>query len=115
SVGPDGKKTYQPRSADDMKQLATLVRSAIGFDEKRGDTVEVVNMPFAGTDEPFATAAPWSLMGLEKGDLIRVSETGVVAIVGLLFLLLVVRPMVMRVVESIPVPTAAGAAGGLLS
>jgi flagellar M-ring protein FliF len=115
SVGPDGKKTYQPRSADDMKQLATLVRSAIGFDEKRGDTVEVVNMPFAGTDEPLATAAPWNLMGLEKGDLIRVSETGVVAIVGLLFLLLVVRPMVMRVVESIPVPVAAGAAGGLLS
>jgi len=115
TVGPDGKKTYQPRSADEMKQLTTLVRSAIGYDEKRGDTVEVVNMAFAGNEEPAAVPAAWNFMGLEKPDLIRVGETGVVAIVGLLFLLLVVRPMVMRVVESIPVPSPAAAATGLLS
>lgn len=102
TVGTDGKKTYTPRTADELKQLTTLVRSAIGYDEKRGDTVDVVNMPFAGTDEPAAAPPAWNIMGLEKADLIRVSETGVVAIVGLLFLLLVVRPMVMRVVESIP-------------
>jgi flagellar M-ring protein FliF len=107
TVGADGAKTYHQRTADEMKQLTALVRSAIGYDEKRGDTIEVVNMPFAGVDEPTAQAAPWSMMGLEKADLIRVGETGVVAIVGLLFLLLVVRPMVVRLIESLPAPTPA--------
>ncbi len=110
TIGADGTKTYHERSADEMKQLTALVRSAIGYDEKRGDTVEVVNMPFAGVDEPGAQATPWSMLGLEKPDLIRVGETGVVAIVGLLFLLLVVRPMVMRFIESLPTPTPATAA-----
>ena len=58
AVGADGKKTYKPRSADEMKQLTALVRSAVGFDEKRGDTVEVVNMPFAGAEEPPAPPPP---------------------------------------------------------
>jgi flagellar M-ring protein FliF len=111
TVGADGTKTYHERTPDEMKQLTALVRSAIGFDEKRGDLVEVVNMPFAGVDEPATQAAPWSMMGLEKPDLIRVGETGVVAIVGLLFLLLVVRPMVVRLIESLPAPTPAAAAG----
>ncbi len=116
TAGPDGKKTYQPRSADEMKQLTALVRSAVGYDEKRGDTVEVVNMPFAGIEEPAAEAAPWNVMGLDKTDLIRLSETGVVAIVGILALLLVVRPMVMRFVESATAGTPATAAGaGLLA
>lgn len=116
TVGADGKKTYQPRSADEMKQLTALVRTAIGYDEKRGDTVEVVNMPFTGVEEPGALTAPWNVMGLEKADLIRLSETGVVAIVGILVLLLVVRPMVMRFMESIApaVPSGAAAAAGLL-
>ncbi len=116
TVGPDGKKTYQPRSPDEIKQFTALVRSAIGYDEKRGDTVEVVNMPFAGVEEPLASAAPWQLMGLDKTDLIRVSETGVVAIVGVLFLLLVVRPMVMRFMESAAAAAAsANAANALLA
>src|SRR5262249_36765032 len=57
TVGADGKKTYQPRSPDELKQLTALVRTAVGYDEKRGDTVEVVNLPFAGADEPAAPPA----------------------------------------------------------
>jgi len=112
TMNADGTKAYHERSADEMKQLTALVRSAIGYDEKRGDTVEVVNMRFAGVEEPPAEAAAWNVMGLEKADLIRVGETGVVAIVGLLFLLLVVRPMVVRFIDSLPkpVPPAAVAA-----
>jgi len=116
TLGADGKKTYQPRSPDEMKQLTALVRSAVGYDEKRGDTVEVANMPFAGIEEPPAAPPAWSVMGLDKADLIRLSETGVVAIVGILVLLLVVRPMVMRFVESAAAASAANAAAnGLIA
>ncbi len=117
TIGADGKKTYQPRSPDEMKQLTALVRSAVGYDEKRGDTVEVVNLPFAGIEEPPAPAPPWTVIGLGKDDVIRVGETGVIAIVGLLFLLLVVRPMVVRFMESAAaaLPAAPAGAAALLA
>jgi flagellar M-ring protein FliF len=112
-VAPDGKKTYKPRSPEEMKQLTALVRSAVGYDEKRGDIVEVVNLPFAGVEEPPLPPPAWTLMGLGKDDIIRVGETGVIAVVGLLFLLLVVRPMVVRFMESaaaaLPQPATAAA------
>ncbi len=59
SAGQDGKKAYQQRTPDEIKALTTLVRSAIGYDEKRGDSVDVVNLQFApAADEPAASAAP---------------------------------------------------------
>ena len=96
----DGTRTYQARSPEEMKQLAALVRSAIGFDEKRGDTAEIVNLRFAGPDEVVAPL-PLSVLGLDKADLLRVAEMVVVAIVAVLFILLVVRPLLMRVLESL--------------
>ena len=44
-----GDITYQPRSKEELDQIATLVRSAIGFNQKRGDQVDVVNLRFADT------------------------------------------------------------------
>lgn len=39
-------KKYSPRSPEEMKSLENLVKRAIGYDETRGDQVEVINMPF---------------------------------------------------------------------
>jgi flagellar M-ring protein FliF len=100
ATGSDGKASYKPRSADELKQLSTLVRSAVGYDEKRGDTVEVVNMPFAGAEEPPARPAPWSLMGLEKSDLLYLGTTAGTALIGLLILMLVIKPMIGRFLDT---------------
>jgi flagellar M-ring protein FliF len=108
TAAADGKKTYQPRSPDELKQLSALVRSAVGYDEKRGDTVEVINMPFAGAEEPPAPAAVWNLMGLEKGDLIHLGTTAGTALIGLLILMLVIKPMIGRFLD-----TAKNLGGGL--
>jgi flagellar M-ring protein FliF len=108
TAAADGKKTYQPRSPDELKQLSALVRSAVGYDEKRGDTVEVVNMPFAGAEEPPAPAAVWNLMGLEKGDFIHLGTTAGTALIGLLILMLVIKPMIGRFLD-----TAKNLGGGL--
>jgi flagellar M-ring protein FliF len=118
TVGADGKKTYQPRSAEEMKQLTALVRSAVGYNDKRGDDVEVVNMPFAGADEPPPPAPIWNLMGLEKGDLMYLGETAGVALIGLLILLLVIKPMFGRFLETAKtmgsgVPALAGPGGAM--
>ncbi len=110
-TGADGKKAYTPRNPDEMKQLTALVRSAVGYDEKRGDTVEVQNLPFAGVDEPAAIPGPWNLMGLEKGDLVHLGGTVGVAFIGLIILLLVVKPMIGRFVDG----AATAGQGGMMA
>ena len=42
-----GEPVYQPRDKEEIDRIAALVRTAIGFDQKRGDQVEVVNLRFA--------------------------------------------------------------------
>lgn len=39
-------RKYTPRSQEEMKDLENLVKKAIGYEEQRGDQVEVINMPF---------------------------------------------------------------------
>ncbi|EOZ9370599.1 flagellar basal-body MS-ring/collar protein FliF [Enterobacter hormaechei] len=46
---PDGKPL--PLTAEQMKQIEDLTREAMGFSEKRGDTLNVVNSPFNPVDE----------------------------------------------------------------
>src|SRR5213079_1671592 len=46
SKNEKGDLAYQDRTKEQLDRIATLVRSAIGFDQKRGDQVEVVNLRF---------------------------------------------------------------------
>ena len=96
----EGNTTYTPRAKEQMELLATLVRNTIGFDADRGDSVEVVNMEFAS---PVKFEEPLELFfGLGKNDLLRLAEILVLSILGILVILLVVRPLVSRAFESIP-------------
>jgi len=111
TTGTDGTKTYAPRPDDEMQRLATLVRSSVGFDGQRGDTVDVVNLQFAASDLGETVPEGFSLLGLEKGDLIRIAETGILAIVALLAILLVIRPVLSRfMAPSAPARAEAGPA-----
>ncbi len=42
--GADGKPAWQPRPEAELASITALVKSAIGFDERRGDHVEIVSM-----------------------------------------------------------------------
>ena len=103
-TGADGTQTYQPRTDAEMQQLEKLVKSSIGYNEQRGDTVELANMPFAQVETGELTDAPLPLFGLTKDDYLRIAEIVVLGVVGLLVLLLVVRPLVARLIESLPRP-----------
>lgn len=90
----DGKYVYRPRTDEEMKKLADLVKSAVGFDGDRGDVVEVENMKFVSF-EPDPEPAPVPLiMGFTKDELMRVAEGVGVAIVAILVILLVIRPLI---------------------
>jgi flagellar M-ring protein FliF len=111
-----GEIVYKPRSKEEIDQIAALVRSAIGFDQKRGDQVEVVNLRFAEPlPQPIAAPGGWlSALHFSKDDIMQAIETVVMGLLGLAVLLLVVRPLVRRVlapVEAVAaLPAAAGAA-----
>jgi flagellar M-ring protein FliF len=90
----DGTKTYKPRSADELAQIDSLVKSAIGYDQSRGDVVQVVNMKFA--EPEVIDDSGTMLLGLDKTDLMRLAELLVLAVVATLVLLLVVRPLLTR-------------------
>ncbi|WP_119422790.1 flagellar basal-body MS-ring/collar protein FliF [Desertibaculum subflavum] len=109
SQGQDGTRTYQPRSADELQSLATLVRSAVGFDAKRGDTVEIVNLQFPAGEPTEALPEEFALLGLGKADLMRIAETGILGIVALLLILLVIRPVLNRFMTPTGSPLPAGA------
>lgn len=93
----DGNQVYTPRTPEQLAQLENLVRSAIGYDEKRGDTVSVVNMQFA--DSGLAEAEEGAL-DFMKNDLDRIIQTLVLGGVAILAILLVIRPLVSRAIES---------------
>lgn len=94
--GPDGTVTWSERPAAELERIATLVRGSIGFNEARGDRVEVVSMKFAGDTEPADAPAASFLSRFDKSDLYRLVENGLVALGVLAAILFVLRPMALR-------------------
>jgi flagellar M-ring protein FliF len=112
SEGPDGEAAYAPRSEEEMAQFAALVRSAVGFDEERGDTLEVANLRFAELEAGDPAAHDESIFGFTYAELMRIAEILVLGIVGVLVLLLVVRPLIKQLIESQAAAAAEGGTGG---
>ncbi|MGB7034753.1 MAG: flagellar basal-body MS-ring/collar protein FliF, partial [Xanthobacteraceae bacterium] len=94
-----GNVTYQPRGKEELDQIGALVRSAIGFDQKRGDQVQVVNLRFAETPaNTIVEPTGWmSMFHFTQNDLMSLIETLVMGVLGIVVVLLVVRPLVRRI------------------
>jgi flagellar M-ring protein FliF len=114
SRGSNGEVAYQPRPQEELDRIAALVRTAIGFDRNRGDQIEVVNLRFAEApsavevaDEPLLS----SLFNPSKEDLFRLMELGVIAVLTLIVILTVVRPM-LRNALGVSARSRGGATGG---
>ena len=105
----DGKTTSAPLEAKDIDRFTGLVKQAIGFDETRGDKVNVMNasfkveVPSAAEEEtiPFYSQ-PWFKEGAKQ-------VIGVVLVLLLIFF--VIRP-VMRSLTTVNVHAAS--AGGMI-
>jgi flagellar M-ring protein FliF len=95
-----GNVNYQPRSAEELDRIGALVRSAIGFDQRRGDQIEIVNLRFAEAPQLAAPEAPkpwWMVYDFTKDDIRYAIEMAVLLLVSLLVLLFVVRPLMRRI------------------
>ncbi|MEO7245361.1 MAG: protein-export chaperone SecB, partial [Rubrivivax sp.] len=92
AVDAKGRSTTTPLSGAELEQLTALVRQGIGFDARRGDSVQVINAPFHA--EPVTPPAPvpvWQQPWAQ--DLLRVGlAPAALVLVGLLALFGFVRP-----------------------
>jgi flagellar M-ring protein FliF len=101
--GEKGELVYKERSKEELDRIAALVRSAIGFDQKRGDQVEVVNLKFAEGPTITPIEQPTGILGMlqfTKDDVMYIIELGVMMVLGLVVLFMVVRPLVKRILAS---------------
>jgi len=113
SKNDKGDLVYQERTKEQLDRIAALVRSAIGFDQKRGDQVEVVNLKFAEAPAIIPLAEPTGLLGMlqfTKDDVMYIIELCVLMLLGLVVLFMVIRPLVKRIIasEQVVAPAADG-------
>ena len=92
----DKEGTYTPRTPEELAQYDALVKSAIGYDEARGDVVEIANLQFVPFEVGEVPVAEVNFLGLSKADLFRAAEMLVLGIVAVLVILMVVRPLITR-------------------
>ncbi len=111
-----GEIQYQPRPQEELDRIAALVRSAIGFDARRGDQIEVVNLRFAEAPASIDAAPPAGLMAMftpTRDDIMRGIELFVLAVLTLIVVLVVVRPMVRTIMAPLS-PAIARMTGGAI-
>ncbi len=94
SVDADGNPTSEPRSQQALLNLRRLLQGGIGFDVTRGDTLEVVSIPFSRIDTTVEKEIPiweqpWAMRAL------KLVMGGLIIIV---LILAVVRPMLKRLI-----------------
>jgi flagellar M-ring protein FliF len=102
-VDAHGKSTMQPLSTQQLAQTDALVKDAMGFDAKRGDTVNVVNSAFSVGDA--ANGVP-DLPLWKQPDMIDLAKTigkyVAVGIVGLYLFFGVLRPSLRKLLRPAP-------------
>ena len=94
-IGIAPEDSYVARSEIEVEQITELVRSAVGFDADRGDQVSVINMQFARMEAQEVVEVE-AFLGLGRDDYFRVAELMIFAIIAMLVVLLVLRPLVSR-------------------
>jgi flagellar M-ring protein FliF len=114
TVNSDGTRSYAARSAEDIERLTALAKSAIGFNQQRGDSLELANLAFAGV-EPLDPGAPAPFLNLSRSEYFQIAWILVSALLGILVVLFFLRPIASGFYEAATAeqPVPAGAAGGV--
>lgn len=96
-VGEDGSVQPAPRSSEELANIRRLLQAGVGFDVTRGDSFELVNIPFIDSNAayPVEPAKVW-----EEPWFMPTMRIAAGMLLVLLLLLLVVRPMLKRLTTS---------------
>jgi flagellar M-ring protein FliF len=112
STGADGKVSQQPLSKEQIEDVTRLVKNAVGFDEARGDSVNVVNASFL--DETSAPIKPEAVPLWQRPMVRDIARLVLGALVLVALALGVLRPLIKNLANHALVarPAAALAAPG---
>ena len=100
---------WKPRSAEEMRRLEGLAQAAVGFDGRRGDQVVIENVSFSSNAAEIQPTGLDRVSGQVKGLLATqpgLLRTGMVGIIGLLLVLVVLRPAVRVLVQPMTIDAA---------
>ena len=98
-----GKTVTTPMSAEQIEKMTALVRETIGFNKERGDSVNLLNAPFASEKQAVVDTPLWKQP--ELLDLARSFAWPLGTLVfAALVLLGVVRPALRALSQSAPAP-----------
>jgi flagellar M-ring protein FliF len=93
-AGENGETTMAPRSVEALSNIRRLLQGGVGFDMQRGDALEVVTVPFVREVSEFDVEPPlW-----EQEWLIKILRLVIGAIVIVVLIMAVVRPMLKRLI-----------------
>lgn len=104
-VGEDGvpRLEYTPRSQEDMDKILEGVKNAIGYNESRGDQVNVINMPFRSTQLNYRPQDSLELFSskVERylGPFMPLLKYVIVAVILFVFYKKIVAPFAERMLE----------------
>jgi flagellar M-ring protein FliF len=93
AAGEEAAKA-EPRTQAEIQNIRRLLQGGIGFDVQRGDTIEVVSVPF--TREVVAAAAEVPIY--EQEWFMRVVRLGLGALVIIVLIMAIVRPMLKKLI-----------------
>ena len=88
-----------PYTEDEITRMQNLVRGVVGYDEKRGDVVTVVQAKFE-PEAVYDMSIPW----YKDESLQTYIKSGLLGVMFLAFLLLVIRPAVLRMLGLLKTP-----------
>lgn len=94
-VADDGTLVPTPRTQGELENIRRLLQGGVGFDAQRGDTIEVIAVPFMREQVELDAAVPIYLQDWFM-QLVKVVMGGLLIIVILLF---IVRPMLQKLMN----------------
>ncbi|QBQ54622.1 flagellar basal-body MS-ring/collar protein FliF [Nitrosococcus wardiae] len=100
ATGAEGNINTLPRSPQELEHITALVKEAVGFNQNRGDTINVINAPFVSNEElePLPPPPFWQQEWFWE----TVKQGG--GILAVLFLLLGVLRPTFRRLTTVPEP-----------
>ena len=106
ATGAQGKRAAQALTATELEQIKNLARQAMGFSAERGDSLNVVNSPFASD----ATDTPELPVWRQPDNIEMAKAGGKYLLLGILALYLwfaVLRPLLRKHLHPVPAQAAA--------
>uniref|UniRef100_UPI001F08225F flagellar basal-body MS-ring/collar protein FliF n=1 Tax=Trinickia diaoshuihuensis TaxID=2292265 RepID=UPI001F08225F len=107
-VDAKGHASMQPLTPEKLAQVTQLVKDAMGYDVKRGDSVNIVNATFTAETDPLANLPWWKQPQIMSLAITAAKWLGI-GLVALVLYLVMIKPAMRR---AFPPPAETQAADG---